>query len=439
MAVCGNCRSSRLCTCYLESTCVENVYLGELISLPGVTGNYISTPDSADLSVAGDIDIRVKLAAVSYTPASDQTLVSKWNTSGNQRSFVFRIVSTGELEFEVSNDGSTVHTGTSTVATGFAANSTHWVRINFTADAGAADKDFRFYTSADGLNWLQLGSIVTTATAVAVFDSTADVEIGSHSGGNSEMFEGLIYHTELRAGPNAGTTLEVRFEGDRIGVFEPKRAIVLAAQSPTTVDAVTGETWTINGTGWSWLSQSGNVCATLTGNGSTYTPYNFRPNNVPLPRPYGMVSRRGSGTQTITANTVEKIVFTTDDTPFDGGMIDLVGTPTGLTVQQEGYYLVYAQVTFNGNDALFSLIKTPHPAVTTDYEEIAQFDGFTTYGTYSAVSLYPLAAGDVIEVRVRNLAGASVDILSTSGAIPDPFPVNVATYPYLWAQWVRPL
>jgi hypothetical protein len=50
----------------------------EYLSCPGVTGNHASTPDSADASITGDIDIRADLSADDWTPSATKVILAKW-------------------------------------------------------------------------------------------------------------------------------------------------------------------------------------------------------------------------------------------------------------------------------------------------------------------------------------------------------------------------
>ena len=56
------------------------------LRLPGLSGNYLSTPDTAATSVTGDIDIRVKVALDDWTPSATQTLDSEVTTATANRS-----------------------------------------------------------------------------------------------------------------------------------------------------------------------------------------------------------------------------------------------------------------------------------------------------------------------------------------------------------------
>jgi hypothetical protein len=132
---------------------------GNYLHLPAVVGNFASTPDSAAVSVLGDIDIRRHLAPVAWsTGASNQDIAAKWDT-GNL-SYLFRLNSNGTLRFITTADGTTSVNAQSTAAVGFSAGSKGWIRVTRDVDNGAGGNTTRFFTSTDGVTWTQLGDAV---------------------------------------------------------------------------------------------------------------------------------------------------------------------------------------------------------------------------------------------------------------------------------------
>jgi hypothetical protein len=114
---------------------------------------------------------------------------------------------------------------------------TKWVRATRATATGVA----QFFTSNDGVTWTQLGTDVAS-TASAIFDSVGAVEIGANRVGTNNFLAGKVYYAEVRNGI-AGTV---------VGVFDPQAIRVTDTRLPATVPSRTGETWTLNGTGWAW-------------------------------------------------------------------------------------------------------------------------------------------------------------------------------------------
>jgi len=200
------------------------------LDLPGTTGNYASTPDSAAVSVTGDIDIRVKVAMDDWTPSARQGVARQWNLVGNKRAWDLSIDTSGKLIMVSTADGSTQRVATSTVATGIADGSAHWIRVTRASATGTVT----FYTSSDGETWTQLGTTVAT-TAGTIFDSDQPLIVGmSGSGGDFQMV-GKAYYAELRNG----------IDGPVVARFDPLRF----SSGQLTATAETGEVWTINQSG----------------------------------------------------------------------------------------------------------------------------------------------------------------------------------------------
>ena len=169
------------------------------IYLPGIAGQYISTPDAAALDITGDIDIRVRVAFDDWTPLAGSTLAGKWLGSGNQRSWYLLLNTDGTLNLVWSNDGTTIITKTSTSATGITDATIKWIRATLDVDNEAVGNDVKFYTSDDGATWTQLGSTVTTAGVTSIYSGTAVLEVGSFGGGASPS-TGKFYRAQIFAG-----------------------------------------------------------------------------------------------------------------------------------------------------------------------------------------------------------------------------------------------
>jgi hypothetical protein len=199
----------------------------DAVSLNGVAGTYVSTPDSVANSITGDIDIRVKAALTDWTPAAANTLASKFLTTGNQRSFIFYVNSSGCLAFYGSVDGTTLLDHPNLTPTGFSDGTTNWCRMTRLASTGV----ITYYTSSDGATWVQLGATVA-GTSGTLYNSTAIVELGAYQTGAANPLSGKIYQAQIYNGING--TLAVDFNASRYA-------------GGTTLTGSTGEVYTLNG------------------------------------------------------------------------------------------------------------------------------------------------------------------------------------------------
>ncbi len=166
------------------------------VRLPGVGGTYLSTPDSAAVSVTGDIDIRCRVALADYTAASEGALVAKYGAAG-QRSFRFFVDTVGRLNLNMSTDG-TANAGFQwTAGPTFVDGTAYWVRTTRTA-AGT----LRFFYAADQptmpTSWTEAGVSQTLSAGQNIYDSTGPVEVGSMTLGTAYLANGVFYRAQIR-------------------------------------------------------------------------------------------------------------------------------------------------------------------------------------------------------------------------------------------------
>jgi hypothetical protein len=200
---------------------------GSGLALSRVANAYASAPDSAALSITGDIDIQVKVALFSWVQGSRivdnggrarRILLSKYNTTGNQRSYYLAVQTSGTLILVTSTNGTADTTTTlSTDTVDLDRYATKWVRATMDVNDGAGNRVVKFYTSDDGTTWTQLGTTVTTSGTTSIFDSTASLNISNTNNGAADVrqaVEGTIYRAIIQNGyDGAGTTVfDANFE-----------------------------------------------------------------------------------------------------------------------------------------------------------------------------------------------------------------------------------
>ena len=174
--------------------------------LPGITGNNASAPDSAALSITGDIDIMCRVAPSDWTPAVTALLAGKWSSSAATQAYALFLETTGVLRW-VEYSGAAYNDQSSTVATGFTDGATKWVRTTYNSATG----DTKFYTAADESGipsaWTQLGTTVA-GTARAIQDTTNALTIGESTTAGSNLLTGSVYRVAIKNGyDGAGTTV----------------------------------------------------------------------------------------------------------------------------------------------------------------------------------------------------------------------------------------
>lgn len=202
------------------------------LRVPGAGTDKATAPDSAALSITGDIDIRAKVALNDWTPATVMSVVSKHTAAAG--GYELQIFTDGKLRL-VWGDGAIVKTIASTVVTGIADGTIKWIRATLDVDNGAVGHDVKFYLSDDGVTWVQLGTTVTTAVATLIGDSTDVLSIGARPD-STQDFIGNIFYVEVRNGIDGTVVANPSFENAPWDVGDTGAA--------TGTDAI-GNTWTL--------------------------------------------------------------------------------------------------------------------------------------------------------------------------------------------------
>lgn len=186
---------------YALPTTIQTGTAGALY-LDGTTGTKTRKMDSSvSPAITGPLDVRVKLSMPDWSPAVTSYFCAKTLGADPNRGWYFGVNTGGALVFVSSADGNaaTLVTKSSTaLVNGWANDSINWVRCTYTPDNGAAGYDVKFYTSADGITWTQLGATVTTAGARTINNVTG---AGYEIGGQAALTTGIkIYEVQFRNG-----------------------------------------------------------------------------------------------------------------------------------------------------------------------------------------------------------------------------------------------
>lgn len=196
--------------------------------------DWVSTPDSAANSVAGDLDLRMKVSLADWSVAS-QVFASKWN--GGDDSWIWAWIG-GTPAFYKSTTGSN-EDGQAFASMSFVDGSTQWIRLTSVASTGLT----RFYTGTDSTTWTQQGPDRSFLTG-SFFDATAPVRLGAFFVSTAitwPIADGNIHYFEMRDGIN----------GSVVQSFDANAVDPLGTRDPSTVAA--GGPWTVNGAGWDWV------------------------------------------------------------------------------------------------------------------------------------------------------------------------------------------
>jgi len=209
------------------------------LNLPGASGDYASTPDSAALDITGDIVVEADLEPTAWA-GTNLGIIAK--TAGSNRSFRFRLDRTGRLRFAWSSDGS--HGSEISVVSTVTIPATplrRKVKATLLVDNGAGGYEVRFYTALVGSDWEQLGAAIVGGAITSINAGSNAVEIGSYGfSGRNMPFLGRVFAARVYDGlgmDGLGGTL--------VAEFNPTRDSQVGAATVTS--DTTGEVWTVQG------------------------------------------------------------------------------------------------------------------------------------------------------------------------------------------------
>jgi hypothetical protein len=206
------------------------------VALDG-TGDYVSTPDHADLDIVGDIDLACEATLADWTPADITNLLAKDGGAGN-RSYRLRINTDGTVGIVWSTDGSSV-TGTvhpSTIAVPIDSGRLA-VRATLDVNDGAGGWVVNFYTAAsiDG-PWAPLGDPVDNAGGgtTSIFSGSGNLVVGAaQDDGSLHPVTGTIHKAYVKNGIAGTVAADPDFTTPAVG-------------ASSFADS-TGKTWTMQG------------------------------------------------------------------------------------------------------------------------------------------------------------------------------------------------
>ena len=339
-----------------------NSSTSQWVELDGASGTYVSMPDNAAASVTGDITLIAWVALDDWTPSAFNEFISKYNASGNERSYRAGVNSDGTITFRHSADGIAATDWTSTAATGFSDGTGHWLRI--TADVSAGEvtiftSEQPLGSALSDLSWTQLGETIS-GSSFSIYDGTAIFAVGAESNGTTAPVSGKISRAVVIASTDPTATPVVDFNANdyEAGVtWESSGAIPTATVTNGGFD--TDSDWT-KGTGWS--ISGGTASSDGTQSGSSLL--------------------QQQRTDWIVGKLV-KITFT--QTERSAGQTAFTGSPTGMT-------------------------------------RLSAFQGFTTTGTFSAIYQVTASTADIDITADANYVG-SIDNV-TAEYLPDLWTLN---------------
>jgi hypothetical protein len=197
-------------------------------------------------AITGDLDVRAKIRATDYTPAAIKVICAHAGASGNRGWALALNATTGRPMLRYSTNGTTWVDDVATAALPSVTDNVTdiWVRATLDVDNGASGRSTRFYSSADGITWTQLGSTVTTAGTVTLYSPTGiGLSVGAINDTPtfSDGWAGPIYEVQIYD----GTTLVCRPRFDTY--YHLATSLFEWAEGDTHGHDAQGNIWTLGG------------------------------------------------------------------------------------------------------------------------------------------------------------------------------------------------
>ncbi|CAM5721174.1 hypothetical protein ACTFBT_16060 [Streptomyces microflavus] len=174
---------------------------GPWLNLPGSGNNGLTTPNHANLAITGDIDIRLDVALDGYR--EETHLAGRYETTGNQRSWLLSLVPNG-LRFIWSPDGTftNIVTATSTAPVPAYSGQRLCLRVTLDVNNGSGGKTVTFYTGQQLTGrWQPLGAPVTTAGTTSLYNASSEgIQLGAVPDYSGLRARGRLHRLQVRNG-----------------------------------------------------------------------------------------------------------------------------------------------------------------------------------------------------------------------------------------------
>ncbi|MEV6471610.1 hypothetical protein [Streptomyces sp. NPDC051657] len=168
------------------------------LRLEGNTSSYARTPDTAALDITGDIDLRVE-ATCDWWAVPVQTLLGKWVSVGNQRSYMLRIEN-GSANLSWGTDGTVWYFASQLLP---ALPRRAALRATLDVNNGSGGYTARFYWAPTMSGpWVQIGDPLSSTPTMSIHAGTAPLEVAPVAATGWTPVGGRVHRAEVRSGIN---------------------------------------------------------------------------------------------------------------------------------------------------------------------------------------------------------------------------------------------
>jgi hypothetical protein len=196
----------------------------KFLSLPGVTGNYVSVPHSTALNVAGDIELVCRVALDDWTPSSISNCLIAATQSDPNRKFRWSVQTNGIHIFEWWPTGSvaSAQSRSCTPLIPLGDGVAYWLKVTLDINNNSGGCQVKFYYAPDSetepTTWNDLGAQPAALGFItSIYNATAPVEVGSAFSGSSNFSSGKFYRAIVRNGIDGAEIVDIDFTSKTIG------------------------------------------------------------------------------------------------------------------------------------------------------------------------------------------------------------------------------
>ncbi|MFI6860192.1 hypothetical protein ACIBKZ_09800 [Streptomyces sp. NPDC050421] len=223
-------------------------YFGQLgrntpirITVPGVETHLGLGPGSGAVArtpstglPTGDLDLRIEATADAWsTPGKTYELISRWQQSGAQQSFIFVLSPSGYAGLWWSPDGISLRSAFGEPL-GLIAGERAALRVTLDVNDGAGGAAVTFYRASSIAGpWQQVGSPVVSAGTTSLYASSAPLEVGDVPVDAFSQMPGAVHAVEVRNGINGTAVVRADFS--------------TATPDAATFTDITARVWTVAG------------------------------------------------------------------------------------------------------------------------------------------------------------------------------------------------
>ena len=352
-------------------------------------GQIVSTPDANALDITTDLEIVVRVNLADYTTGSAQYLMSKWSATASEQSWYMQVSSTGNLNLTWYESGGTFRNATPAINPAlFVDGTTYWIKATLDVDNGSSQSEVKFYYAADQASepssWSQWGSTVTAA-ATSIRSASGTLNVAGLPTLSTGAV-GTFYRAIVRNGI-AGTT-----------VFDANFATATADALAFTESSSNAATVTITTTRYAYgvpgVQFTGTGTQTLTANTVYYQPFEVTaPITLDFMALEVTTAAAGNGNLRLGIYAADTNLQPTGAPLFDSGDVTVTSGATGILSKQgtavtlqPGVYLTATNTSVGFTARTFlggvSFVPTTIGANVTVLTSVAQTQGaFPTPGT----------------------------------------------------------